>query len=234
MRPIARIAATVSSRPWRSLLLVLCSASSACSTYGSIESLATAEVLTSASELTGRWRAPDQLRCRHMDSFGEGLRWSPEGVYDARGDDSGEVRVTGVPDTACPRSAGQPGDTTELHGALVRLGSMRVLELSLSEERLDATLLPLRQWFRVTRLRDTLLLEALSGDSLAAWLRRSPTLTPHLYSPRPGELTDAGRLVLTGDSQQLQSFARRAFAEPSVVPDTIVLVRIGGAEAGGP
>ena len=82
-------------------------------------------------------------------------------------------------------------------------------------------------------------LEALLGDSLMGWLQRSPTLTPHRFSPPSRGFTTEDsrlerRLVLTGDSQQLQSLARRAFAARSMVLDTIVLVRDRGAEASGP
>jgi hypothetical protein len=241
MRPIVCIAATVPSRPWHSLLLLFCSVLPACQTYGSIDSLATTEARTPASEFSGRWRAPDPLRCRSVDSysFGEGIRWSPGRGFEARGDDSGNVRLADLPDTACPAQEGDQGDTVRHRGTLVRLGAMRLLELSLSDAHLDPTFLPLRQWYRVTRQQDTLFLEALMGDSLRDWLQRSPTLTPHRFSPPSRGFTTEDsrlerRLVLTGDSRQLQSFARRAFAARSMVLDTIVLVRDRGAEASGP
>jgi hypothetical protein len=66
----------------------------------------------------------------------------------------------------------------------------------------------------------------LNGDSLEAWLVRSPKLTPHRISSEAPGREGSRRLVLTGDARQLQDFVRRAFSTRGMAfPDTLVLVR---------
>jgi hypothetical protein len=60
---------------------------SGCRPYGSIASLATPDVRTSAVEFAGRWRAPDPMRCRATGAGG-GSRWSTSAVFEVRGDSS--------------------------------------------------------------------------------------------------------------------------------------------------
>jgi hypothetical protein len=205
-----------------------------CRPYGSIASLATPDVRTSAVEFAGRWRAPDAMRCRPPGADGGGGRWSSTGAFEVLGDSTGWLRVTAIADTACPAEESDRSDTLRYNGAIIRLGAARLLELGLSDEGLDETLLPLKQWHRITHVGDTLFLEHLNGDSLEAWLVRSPKLTPHRISSEAPGRDGSRRLVLTGDARQLQDFARRAFSTRGMTfPDTLVLVRDRPAGARG-
>jgi hypothetical protein len=198
---------------------------SGCRPYGSIASLATPDVRTSAVEFAGRWRAPDPMRCRATGAGG-GSRWSTTAVFEVRGDSSGWLQVQSTPDAACPVAGNDFNDTLRYRGSLVRLGAMRLLELSLSDDALEESLLPLKQWHRITHVGDTLFLEQLNGDSLEAWLVRAPKVTPHRISSEAPGRDGSRRLVLTGDAKQLQAFARRAFATHGMTyADTLVLVR---------
>ena len=86
--------------------------------------------------------------------------------------------------------------------------------------------MPLLQWLRLTARADTIFLEALSADSLAAWLERVPTTTPHRLSATGHDEHGRATLVLTGDAAELRRFVRRAFADPAMIyPDTLVFVR---------
>jgi len=198
----------------------------ACRPYGSIASLATSDVRASSLEFVGRWRAPDMMRCRPPSADGGGSRWSSTGAFEVLGDSTGWLQVAAIADTACPVEERDRSDTLRYNGAIIRLGAMRLLELGLSDEGLDETLLPLKQWHRVTHVGDTLFLEHLNGDSLEAWLVRSPKLTPHRISSEAPGREGSRRLVLTGDARQLQDFVRRAFSTRGMAfPDTLVLVR---------
>ncbi len=132
---------------------------SGCRPYGSIASLATPDVRTSAVEFAGRWRAPDPMRFRATGAGG-GSRWSTTAVFEVRGDSLGWLQVQSTPDAACPVEGNDFNDTLRYRGSLVRLGAMRLLELSLSDDALEESLLPLKQWHRITHVGDTLFREA--------------------------------------------------------------------------
>jgi hypothetical protein len=220
-------------RSVRWLVLVAALSIGGCRPYGSIASLATPDVRTSAVEFAGRWRAPDAMRCRSPGAGG-GSRWSTTAAFEVRGDSSGWLQVQATPDAACPVEGNDLSDTLRYRGSVVRLGTVRLLELSLSDDALDESLLPLKHWHRITYVGDTLFLEQLNGDSLEAWLVRAPQVTPHRISSEAPGRDGSRRLVLTGDPKQLQAFARRAFATPGMtLLDTLVLVRDRPAGARG-
>lgn len=195
---------------------------SACREYGSIASLATPDVHMQADEFVGSWRAPDELRCRNY-SGGSGTRFAlPYHMFAVATTAAGDLRMVGVPDPTCEAQA---TDTLEYRGSLVRLGGQSMLEFRVERDD-PSTHVPLFQWLRLGTRGDTVFLEPLFTDSLAAWLERSPRLTPHRVSDADRDEHGRGTLVLTGDAKQLQDFVRQAFASPAVVHlDTLVFVR---------
>lgn len=220
------------SRPMRALrLIAVALLLSACRRYGSMVSLATPEVRLPPDELVGTWRAPEALR---RGSNGEQpstrLTWPYVLTVDTTPDGWGaaDLSIVGVPDFTI---AGKEPETQAFLGTLVRLGGRRILEFRV--EHTGDMAVPLMAWLRLDTRGDTVFLEHLDGDSLAAWLERSPSLTPHRVL-EDGTLFVGSTLVLTGDAEQLQDFVLAAFANPAMVGrDTSVFVR-DRPELGGP
>ena len=194
----------------------------ACREYGGVASLATTDTRLAAAPWFGTWRAPDALRCRRGDPDEETRMALPYHVFTVDTSYAGELRMVGTPDATCETPA---VDTVEYRGTLVRLGEARVLEFH-TERDDHSSLVPLLQWLRLTARADTIFLEALSADSLAAWLERAPTTTAHRLSATGHDEHGHATLVLTGDAAGLRRFVRRAFADPAMIcPDTLVFVR---------
>jgi hypothetical protein len=194
----------------------------ACGDYGSVASLATPDVRVPPAEFLGTWGAPADLRCRNADQS-EGTRFAlPFHVFTVDTTPAGELRMVGRPDRSCEVPA---ADSVEFRGAVVQLDDRRFLEFRKAGQTGSATA-PLFQWMRLGVQGDTVFFEPLSGDSLGAWLARSPKVTPHRISGAKSGAPGQGDVVLTGNAAQLKTFVRQAFENPAVrFEDTLLFVR---------